>query len=248
MSKRIAAFCSSDGVALGECDSGRGCRADRGSDSFRRHAPGRHSESRFLAQLAQRCPSAPDHCRLQSRVAGWNAAGLDFAPLGKSSQGACLRRGYGSQLAELSAKRAMASTCSAGGPASGSAPAKFCKMYPGVNIVGHHAPPLADLERMDHGDALERIRVAKPDILLVAFGNPKQEKWIRMHARRFRRTGLDRHRRQHGYAGGRRSAALPCGCSAVGLEWLGRCAQEPSRLLPRYARNFCPHHRNCRWL
>jgi len=109
--------------------------------------------------------------------------------------------------------------------------------YPGVNIVGHHAPPLADLERMDHGDTLERIRAAKPDILMVAFGNPKQEKWIRMHAKRMGvpvSIGIggsmdmlvgDVHR-------------APNWMRRCGLEWLGRCAQEPARLLPRYARNF----------
>jgi N-acetylglucosaminyldiphosphoundecaprenol N-acetyl-beta-D-mannosaminyltransferase len=110
-------------------------------------------------------------------------------------------------------------------------------MYPGVNIVGHHAPPLADLERMDHGDTLERIREAKPDILMVAFGNPKQEKWIRMHAKRLGipvSIGIggsmdmlvgDVHR-------------APVWMQRSGLEWLGRCMQEPKRLLPRYWRNF----------
>lgn len=110
-------------------------------------------------------------------------------------------------------------------------------LYPGVNIVGHHAPPLADLERMDHGDTLERIRAAKPDILLVAFGNPKQEKWIRMHARRLGvpvSMGI----------GGSMDILVgdvqraPRWMRRSGLEWLGRCVQEPSRLLPRYARNI----------
>ena len=32
---------------------------------------------------------------------------------------------------------------------------------------------LADLERMDHGDTLERIKQAKPDILMVAF----EQRW-----------------------------------------------------------------------
>ena len=90
---------------------------------------------------------------------------------------------------------------------------------------------------MDHGDALERIRAAKPDILMVAFGNPKQEKWIRMHAKRLGvpvSIGIggsmdmlvgDVHR-------------APSWMQKSGLEWLGRCAQEPMRLLPRYAKNF----------
>jgi len=37
---------------------------------------------------------------------------------------------------------------------------------------------------MDHGEILNRIHAAKPDILLVAFGNPKQEKWSWMHRKR----------------------------------------------------------------
>jgi N-acetylglucosaminyldiphosphoundecaprenol N-acetyl-beta-D-mannosaminyltransferase len=109
--------------------------------------------------------------------------------------------------------------------------------FPGVQICGHHAPPLADLERMDHGDALDRIRTAKPDILLVAFGNPKQEKWIRMHARR---SGVP----VSIGIGGSMDMLIgdvqraPVWMRRCGLEWLGRCVQEPMRLFPRYARNF----------
>jgi N-acetylglucosaminyldiphosphoundecaprenol N-acetyl-beta-D-mannosaminyltransferase len=135
------------------------------------------------------------------------------------------RKGYGIYL--LGGKDGVAARASE----------RLKEMYPGVKIVGHHAPPLADLERMDHGDALDRIRAAKPDILMVAFGNPKQEKWIRMHAKRLGvpvSIGIggsmdmlvgDVHR-------------APGWMQKSGLEWLGRCAQEPMRLLPRYARNF----------
>jgi N-acetylglucosaminyldiphosphoundecaprenol N-acetyl-beta-D-mannosaminyltransferase len=104
--------------------------------------------------------------------------------------------------------------------------------------VGHHAPPIADLERMNHGDTLDRIRAAKPDILLVAFGNPKQEKWIRMHARRL---GVPV---SIGIGGSLdiltgNVQRAPEWMQRTGLEWLGRCLQEPTRLLPRYLRNFC---------
>jgi N-acetylglucosaminyldiphosphoundecaprenol N-acetyl-beta-D-mannosaminyltransferase len=40
---------------------------------------------------------------------------------------------------------------------------------------------------MDHADILRRLREARPDILLVAFGSPKQEKWINMN---YRQTGV----------------------------------------------------------
>ena len=142
------------------------------------------------------------------------------------------------QLAQLSARKGYGIYLLGGRPGVAERAAKVMQeSCPGVNIVGHHAPPLADLERMDHGDTLDRIRAAKPDILLVAFGNPKQEKWIRMHAKRLGvpvSIGI----------GGSMDLMVgdvqraPVWMQRSGLEWLGRCLQEPTRLLPRYARNF----------
>lgn len=141
-------------------------------------------------------------------------------------------------LAELSARKGYGIYLLGGKPGVGERATKLLQeRYPGVNIVGHHAPPLTDLERMDHGDTLERIRQAKPDILMVAFGNPKQEKWIRMHSKRLGvpvSIGI----------GGSMDMLIgdvqraPVWMQRSGLEWLGRCAQEPKRLLPRYWRNF----------
>ena len=142
------------------------------------------------------------------------------------------------QLAELSAKKGYGIYLLGGKPGVAERATKVLQeMYPGVNIVGHHAPPLADLERMDHGDALDRIRAAKPDILMVAFGNPKQEKWIRMHAKR---SGVPV---SIGIGGSMDMLVgdvqrAPVWMQRSGLEWLGRCLQEPARLFPRYARNF----------
>jgi hypothetical protein len=50
--------------------------------------------------------------------------------------------------------------------------------------VGAYSPPFKPLLEMDHEDILRRIHEARPDILLVAFGCPKQEKWINMHYRK----------------------------------------------------------------
>ena len=142
------------------------------------------------------------------------------------------------QLAELSAKKGYSIYLLGGREGVGARAAeKLREMYPGVNIVGHYAPPLADLERMDHGDTLERIRAAKPDILMVAFGNPKQEKWIRMHAKRLGvPVSIGIGGSMDMLIGDVRRA--PKWMQRSGLEWLGRCLQEPGRLLPRYARNF----------
>jgi len=142
------------------------------------------------------------------------------------------------QLAQLSAKKGYRIYLLGGRDGVAARAAKVLEeQYPGVNIVGHHAPPLADLERMDHGDTLDRIKAAKPDILMVAFGNPKQEKWIRMHSKR---SGVPVSIGIGGsldmLVGDVRRA--PRWMQRCGLEWFGRCMQEPGRLLPRYTRNF----------
>ena len=143
-----------------------------------------------------------------------------------------------SRLADLSARKGYRIYLLGGRPGVAERATKVLEeKFPGVQICGHHAPPLADLERMDHGDALDRIRAAKPDILLVAFGNPKQEKWIRMHARR---SGVPV---SIGIGGSMDMLVgdvnrAPMWMRKIGLEWLGRCMQEPTRLFPRYFRNF----------
>lgn len=142
------------------------------------------------------------------------------------------------RLAELSAKKGYGIFLLGGREGVAARASEVLQeMYPGVNIVGHHAPPLADLERMDHGDTLERIRAAKPDILMVAFGNPKQEKWIRMHAKRLGvPVSIGIGGSMDMLIGSVRRA--PQWMQRSGLEWLGRCVQEPTRLMPRYMRNL----------
>ena len=64
---------------------------------------------------------------------------------------------------------------------------KIRARHPQLQIVGAYAPPDQPLLEMDHADIRQRLRAARPDILLVAFGSPKQEKWINMN---FREAGV----------------------------------------------------------
>ncbi|PDW04136.1 WecB/TagA/CpsF family glycosyltransferase [Candidatus Viridilinea mediisalina] len=107
---------------------------------------------------------------------------------------------------------------------------------PGLKVAGVYSPPPASLFEMDR-TALDLITQAQPDILLVAFGNPKQEKWIRMHAPELPVPlaigiggTLDM------IVGVTRRA--PPWMQQVGLEWLYRMAQEPRRLFKRYLHDF----------
>jgi len=52
------------------------------------------------------------------------------------------------------------------------------KLYPGVNIVGVRNGFFSE---MDEEEILNEIANCKPDVLLVALGVPKQEKWLSKH-------------------------------------------------------------------
>ena len=56
--------------------------------------------------------------------------------------------------------------------------------YPGAQFVGHYSPAAMPLDEMDNDEIVRRVHEARPDILLVAFGNPKQELWIHRNRER----------------------------------------------------------------
>ena len=109
--------------------------------------------------------------------------------------------------------------------------------FPGACIAGRYSPNHQPLEEMDHENILSRIEEAEPDILLVAFGNPKQEKWIAMHRHRLRVPVCIGVGGSFDFLGGRVSRA-PLWMQRNALEWLYRTIQDPSRLAKRYASNL----------
>ena len=110
------------------------------------------------------------------------------------------------------------------------------KNFPSVCIAGRHSPRFQPLEEMDHEDILARIEEAWPDILLVAFGNPKQEKWLAMHRHRLKVPVCIGVGGSFDFlSGGIRRA--PVWMQRSGMEWLYRTIQEPSRLAVRYFSN-----------
>jgi N-acetylglucosaminyldiphosphoundecaprenol N-acetyl-beta-D-mannosaminyltransferase len=117
------------------------------------------------------------------------------------------------------------------------AAAALLKKYPGLRIVGVECPPFRRLSVDEERQQVERIRGAKPDILFVAFGQPKGELWI---AGRLDRLGvpvcvqvgatLD-------FVAGRVRRS-PRWMQRTGLEWVYRMLQEPRRLVGRYWDNL----------
>jgi N-acetylglucosaminyldiphosphoundecaprenol N-acetyl-beta-D-mannosaminyltransferase len=105
--------------------------------------------------------------------------------------------------------------------------------FPGALFVGQFSPELKGLGEMDDDEILSRIHAARPDILLVAFGNPKQELWIDRNRERLNvRVAIGIGGSLDMIAGTVRRA--PRFVQKIHMEWMFRLLQEPRRLLPRY--------------
>jgi N-acetylglucosaminyldiphosphoundecaprenol N-acetyl-beta-D-mannosaminyltransferase len=94
-------------------------------------------------------------------------------------------------------------------------------------------PARADLEDMDDEMIMEAIRATGPGVLLVAFGHPKQDKWIYRHRDELPMAAMGVGCSFDIIAGHRPRA--PRWAQKAGLEWVYRMAHEPGRLAPRYA-------------
>ncbi len=104
--------------------------------------------------------------------------------------------------------------------------------YPNLNIVGTLSPSPAPLLEMDPS-IIEMVRAAKPDILFVALGTPKQEKWIKMHLHELQVPLSIGVGGSFDFIAGVTKRA-PVWMQRAGLEWLFRLTHEPRRLWRRY--------------
>ncbi len=108
--------------------------------------------------------------------------------------------------------------------------------YPALKVAGVCSPPFSPILEMDPS-IIGRIKATNPDILLVAFGNPKQEKWIAMHRYELNVPVMIGVGGTLDFIAGS-SARAPRWMQKTGLEWLHRLAQDPKRLWRRYVVDF----------
>jgi N-acetylglucosaminyldiphosphoundecaprenol N-acetyl-beta-D-mannosaminyltransferase len=107
------------------------------------------------------------------------------------------------------------------------------KANPGMRIVGGYSPPFRALTEHEEDELARQINAAKPDVLWVGIGQPKQEKWILRMRDRLEVPVMCSVGAAFDFLAGRISQAPPW-MQKRGLEWTYRIAQEPRRLLPRY--------------
>ncbi len=110
---------------------------------------------------------------------------------------------------------------------------KLCADYPGLQVVGMESPPFRPLTAEEDEDAVQRIRQARPDIVWVGLGAPRQDFWMAEHLDRLGVPVLVGVGAAFDFLSGAKPQA-PLWMRRSGLEWLFRLATEPRRLWRRY--------------
>jgi N-acetylglucosaminyldiphosphoundecaprenol N-acetyl-beta-D-mannosaminyltransferase len=111
------------------------------------------------------------------------------------------------------------------------------QQHPTLAIAGHYSPPFHDLLDMDFAEIARQVKAARPDILFVSFGCPKQEKWIAMHYHLLGVPVLIGVGATLDFIAGRIKRA-PVFMQRTGTECIYRLAHEPRRLARRYANDL----------
>ncbi|SFV28514.1 N-acetylglucosaminyldiphosphoundecaprenol N-acetyl-beta-D-mannosaminyltransferase [Devosia crocina] len=184
-----------------------------------------HDEPGMAEALTQADIVAPDGQplvwagRLLFGVAAERVAGPDFlAYLASRSAGTGLRHyffGGRPGVAELLAARLLV-------------------RYPGIEIVGTDARPMGISTPAETAAQLARINAARPDIVWIGLGAPKQEIWMHRHRDQLPGLTLCGVGAAFDFHAGLKPRA-PRWMREHGLEWLFRALSEPRRLGPRYA-------------
>lgn len=108
--------------------------------------------------------------------------------------------------------------------------------FPGLQIVGACTPPFTTLTPAQERSIIAQIKQARPHILWVGLGTPKQERFMAQYLHQFQVPLLVGVGAAFNYHTGRIRD-----CSAwvkrAGLQWAHRTMQDPARLWKRYLRN-----------
>jgi len=106
--------------------------------------------------------------------------------------------------------------------------------WPHVQVVGTYSPPFGfEHNPEENQQILDRIELARPDLLVVGFGAPKQEIWLSRHRDQLRARVAIAAGATIDFLAGKQVRA-PRWVQAARLEWFFRAATDPKRLAARY--------------
>lgn len=142
------------------------------------------------------------------------------------------------QLAKLAAEKRYRLFLLGGAEGVADAAAKrLVDQLPDLPIAGTYSPPFRPLDAMEEEQMIQTIRRSQPDILLVAFGQPKGEIWIADNLKRLNVPLSIQLGASFDFLAGTARRA-PRIWQAIGCEWLYRALSDPKRLVPRYWSNL----------
>ncbi|MEM0927445.1 MAG: WecB/TagA/CpsF family glycosyltransferase, partial [Planctomycetota bacterium] len=114
---------------------------------------------------------------------------------------------------------------------------KLVEDHPGMTVSGVESPPFRQLTGAEKAQQADRIRTSGAKILLVAFGQPKGERWIyENHQSLGVPVSLQLGASFDFIAGNAKRA--PKIWQRFGCEWIYRMLGDPRRLVPRYGANL----------
>lgn len=101
------------------------------------------------------------------------------------------------------------------------------KLYPNVNIVGFHD---GYFDENEENEVIKEINQLQPNVLFVALGAPKQEKWIAKHRHELKVDVAAGQGGTYDYEAGKIKRA-PKLVQKIGIEWLWRLIRQPKRIV-----------------
>jgi N-acetylglucosaminyldiphosphoundecaprenol N-acetyl-beta-D-mannosaminyltransferase len=108
--------------------------------------------------------------------------------------------------------------------------------FPSIRIVGTCTPPFRPLNKAEERDLSETIARVRPDIFWVGLSTPKQERFMAEYLPRLDTTLMIGVGAAFDFHTGRLKDS-PAWVKQLGLQWLHRLFQEPTRLWKRYLIN-----------
>lgn len=109
---------------------------------------------------------------------------------------------------------------------------RLAKKFPGLKVAGTYSPPFRRLTPQEDAKVIQDINSARPDILWVGLGSPKQEKWMASHVGKIAATAMIAVGAAFDFHSGNVKWA-PAWLRRLGLEWAYRLAKEPRRMWRR---------------
>ncbi|MBN3039693.1 MAG: WecB/TagA/CpsF family glycosyltransferase [Candidatus Omnitrophica bacterium] len=110
--------------------------------------------------------------------------------------------------------------------------------YPNAIIAGYYSPPFRPLKDVERQEIIYNINKARPDILWVGLGCPKQQLWMHENRQSLKVPVMVGVGAAFDFLAGTKPQA-PRWIRDNGFEWLYRLLSEPGRLWRRYLIGNC---------